>query len=130
MPFIAWLIISILSSSVFPYSFNFLTSLLIIVSDISCKTVNLYVNEAEKNAKIKIKEYVADKIPLIFGIILITVIPKYLYALIAKYTFDELVNSEMLTTDIVTTLFLIISATLTTQIVAYAKKMFVEEKKQ
>ena len=112
------------------YLSSFILMNVIIVSDISCKTVNLYVNEAEKNAKTKIKDYVAEKIPLIFGIILITVIPKYLYALIAKYTSDELINSEMLTTDIVTTLFLIISATLTTQIAAYAKKMFVEEKRQ
>lgn len=109
------------------YISSFILMSVIVVSDISCQTVNLYANEAEKNAKIKVKEYVASKLPLIFGILLIMIIPKYLYTLIAQYTFEELINSEMLTTDIVRILFLIISATLTTQVAAYAKKMFVDD---
>lgn len=112
------------------YISSFILMNVILVSDISCQTINLYEKETEKNAKVKIKEYVADKLPLIFGILLIMIIPKYLYAIIAHYTIEELQNSEMLTTDIIRILFLIISATLTTQVAAYAKKMFVEDEEK
>lgn len=112
------------------YISSFILMCVIVISDISCKTVNLYAEEVEKNAKVKIKDYVSEKIPQIFGILLVMVIPKYLYTLIAKYTFDEIVNSEMLTTDIVRILFLIIASTLTIQVATYAKKLFVVDERK
>lgn len=101
----------------------------IVVSDISCKVINTYDEKSDNEAKEEVKEYVASKIPTISGILLITLMPKYLYMLISKYTYTELINSEMLTNEIVRILFLIISMTVTTQVAVYVKKLFVENKK-
>lgn len=96
----------------------------IVISDVSCKTVK--ANEAEKE---EVKEYIASKIPTVAGILLIAIMPKYLYLLISKYTIDELLNSEILTNEIVRILFLIIAMVVTMQVGVIVKKLFVEEKK-
>ena len=101
----------------------------IVISDVSCKVINTYDKKLEEEAKEEVKEYVASKIPTVSGILLITLMPKFLYMLISKYTYTELINSEMLTNEIVRILLLIIAMTVTTQVAVYVKKIFVEEKK-
>ncbi len=110
------------------YLSSFILMSIIITSDISCKAITLYLEKSNQNAKNEIKDYVASKIPIIIGILLVMIIPKYLYVLITKYAVEEILNSEMLTTDIVRMMFLIIASTLTIQIAEYSKKLFVEEK--
>ena len=75
-----------------------------------------------------IRENIAEKLPLFIGILFVSMIPKYLYLLISKYTYDEIINSEMLLTDVYKVTFLIIAMVVTVQITEYAKKLFVDEK--
>lgn len=99
----------------------------IIASDIACKAINTYDDNKKEETRGEIKEYVIAKLPTIIGILLITVIPKYLYMLVSKYTFTEIINSEMLTNEIARMLFLIISTLVTTEVAIYAKKMFMKK---
>lgn len=102
------------------YISGFILLCIIITSNISCASIKLEGN------KEKIKDDVAEKLPLFIGIIFISIIPKYLYLLISKYTFAEIINSEMLLTDIYKILFLIIAMAVSVQITEYAKKLFID----
>ena len=95
----------------------------VVTSEIACKVIN-----AKKESKEMIKEYVGEKILTVSAILLITIVPKYLYMLVAKYTFVELINSEMLINEIARILFLIISMLLTIEVGNVIKKMLVDEK--
>ena len=75
-----------------------------------------------------VKANIAEKLPLFIGILFVSIIPKYLYLFISKYTYDEIINSEMLLTDVYKITFLIIAMVVTVQITEYAKKLFVDEK--
>ena len=97
----------------------------IVISDIACKTIKTNIDKQEE-----IKEYITNKIPTVSGILLVSAMPKYLYLSISKYTIDELLNSEILTNEIVRILFLIIAMTVTMQVGEIVKKLFVEEKKK
>lgn len=100
----------------------------IVISDISCKVINIYSDSEKEKTRRKIKEYVSEKILTISAVLFITIIPKYLYMLVAKYSYVELINSEMLINEIARILFLIISMLLTSEITIILKKMLVEEK--
>lgn len=100
---------------------------LITVSDIANKVINIYDKSAEKETRLHIKEYVSSKILTTSGILLITAIPNYLYVLISKYTFVEMINSEILTNEVVKILFLIISMLITTEVAILAKKFLVKQ---
>lgn len=100
----------------------------IVISDISCRVINTYKDSEKEETRKKIKKYVSEKILTISAVLFITIIPKYLYMLVAKYSYVELMNSEMLINEIARILFLIISMVLTTEITILLKKMLVEEK--
>lgn len=104
------------------YISSFILLCMIVTSNISCMAINA---NGDKKA---IKENIAEKLPLFIGILFVSIIPKYLYLLISKYTYDEIINSEMLLTDVYKIIFLIIAMVVTVQITEYAKKLFVDEK--
>lgn len=104
------------------YLSSFILLCVIVTSNISCMAINT------NGDKKQIKENIAEKLPLFTGILFVSIIPKYLYLLISKYTYNEIINSEMLLTDIYKMLFLIIAMVVTVQITEYAKKLFVDEK--
>lgn len=104
------------------YLSSFILLCVIVTSNISCMAINA------NGDKKQIKENIAEKLPLFTGILFVSIIPKYLYLLISKYTYNEIINSEMLLTDIYKMLFLIIAMVVTVQITEYAKKLFVDEK--
>lgn len=104
------------------YISSFILLCMIVTSNISCMAINA---NGDKKA---IKENIAEKLPLFIGILFVSIIPKYLYSLISKYTYDEIINSEMLLTDVYKIIFLIIAMVVTVQITEYAKKLFVDEK--
>lgn len=104
------------------YISSFILLCMIVTSNISCMAIN---TNGDKKA---IKENIAEKLPLFIGILFVSIIPKYLYLLISKYTYDEIINSEMLLTDVYKVTFLIIAMVVTVQITEYAKKLFVDEK--
>lgn len=104
------------------YISSFILLCMIVTSNISCMAIN---TNGDKKA---IKENIAEKLPLFIGILFVSIIPKYLYLLISKYTYDEIINSEMLLTDVYKIMFLIIAMGVTVQITEYAKKLFVDEK--
>lgn len=104
------------------YISSFILLCMIVTSNISCMAINA---NGDKKA---IKENIAEKLPLFIGILFVSIIPKYLYLLISKYTYDEIINSEMLLTDVYKIMFLIIAMGVTVQITEYAKKLFVDEK--
>lgn len=104
------------------YLSSFILLCVIVTSNISCMAINA------NGDKKQIKENIAEKLPLFIGILFVSIIPKYLYLLISKYTYNEIINSEMLLTDIYKMLFLIIAMVVTVQITEYAKKLFVDEK--
>lgn len=101
---------------------SFILLCMIVTSNISCMAIN---TNGDKKA---IKENIAEKLPLFIGILFVSIIPKYLYLFISKYTYDEIINSEMLLTDVYKITFLIIAMVVTVQITEYAKKLFVDEK--
>lgn len=104
------------------YISSFILLCMIVTSNISCMAISA---NGDKKA---IKENIAEKLPLFIGILFVSIIPKYLYLLISKYTYDEIINSEMLLTDVYKIMFLIIAMVVTVQITEYAKKLFVDEK--
>ena len=104
------------------YMSSFILLCMIVTSNISCMAIS-----ANGDKKV-IKENIAEKLPLFIGILFVSIIPKYLYLLISKYTYDEIINSEMLLTDVYKIMFLIIAMGVTVQITEYAKKLFVDEK--
>ena len=104
------------------YISSFILLCMIVTSNISCMAIN---TNGDKKA---IKENIAEKLPLFIGILFVSIIPKYLYLFISKYTYDEIINSEMLLTDVYKVTFLIIAMVVTVQITEYAKKLFVDEK--
>ena len=104
------------------YISSFILLCMIVTSNISCMAIS-----ANGDKKV-IKENIAEKLPLFIGILFVSIIPKYLYLLISKYTYDEIINSEMLLTDVYKIIFLIIAMVVTVQITEYAKKLFVDEK--
>ena len=104
------------------YISSFILLCMIVTSNISCMAIN---TNGDKKA---IKENIAEKLPLFIGILFVSIIPKYLYLFISKYTYDEIINSEMLLTDVYKITFLIIAMVVTVQITEYAKKLFVDEK--
>lgn len=104
------------------YISSFILLCMIVTSNISCMAIS-----ANGDKKV-VKENIAEKLPLFIGILFISIIPKYLYLFISKYTYDEIINSEMLLTDVYKITFLIIAMVVTVQITEYAKKLFVDEK--
>lgn len=104
------------------YISSFILLCMIVTSNISCMAIS-----ANGDKKV-IKENIAEKLPLFIGILFVSIIPKYLYLFISKYTYDEIINSEMLLTDVYKIIFLIIAMVVTVQITEYAKKLFVDEK--
>ena len=104
------------------YISSFILLCMIVTSNISCMAISA---NGDKKA---IRENIAEKLPLFIGILFVSMIPKYLYLLISKYTYDEIINSEMLLTDVYKVTFLIIAMVVTVQITEYAKKLFVDEK--
>ena len=73
-----------------------------------------------------LKEYTANKIPAVIGILLVMIIPKYIYIFMSKYGFAEIINSEMLLTDIIRILFLTIAITITKEVSEIMRKIFIE----
>lgn len=104
------------------YISSFILLCMIVTSNISCMAIS-----ASGDKKV-VKANIAEKLPLFIGILFISIIPKYLYLFISKYTYDEIINSEMLLTDVYKITFLIIAMVVTVQITEYAKKLFVDEK--
>lgn len=104
------------------YISSFILLCMIVTSNISCMAIS-----ANGDKKV-VKENIAEKLPLFIGILFVSIIPKYLYLFISKYTYDEIINSEMLLTDVYKITFLIIAMVVTMQITEYAKKLFVDEK--
>lgn len=104
------------------YISSFILLCMIVTSNISCMAIS-----ANGDKKV-VKENIAEKLPLFIGILFVSIIPKYLYLFISKYTYDEIINSEMLLTDVYKITFLIIAMVVTVQITEYAKKLFVDEK--
>ena len=104
------------------YISSFILLCMIVTSNISCMAIS-----ANGDKKV-IKENIAEKLPLFIGILFVSIIPKYLYLFISKYTYDEIINSEMLLTEVYKIIFLIIAMVVTVQITEYAKKLFVDEK--
>ena len=104
------------------YISSFILLCMIVTSNISCMAIS-----ANGDKKV-VKANIAEKLPLFIGILFVSMIPKYLYLLISKYTYDEIINSEMLLTDVYKVTFLIIAMVVTVQITEYAKKLFVDEK--
>lgn len=104
------------------YISSFILLCMIVTSNISCMAIS-----ASGDKKV-VKENIAEKLPLFIGILFVSIIPKYLYLFISKYTYDEIINSEMLLTDVYKITFLIIAMVVTVQITEYAKKLFVDEK--
>ena len=104
------------------YISSFILLCMIVTSNISCMAIS---TNGDKKV---IKENIAEKLPLFIGILFVSIIPKYLYLFISKYTYDEIINSEMLLTEVYKIIFLIIAMVVTVQITEYAKKLFVDEK--
>lgn len=104
------------------YISSFILLCMIVTSNISCMAIS-----ANGDKKV-VKANIAEKLPLFIGILFVSIIPKYLYLFISKYTYDEIINSEMLLTDVYKITFLIIAMVVTVQITEYAKKLFVDEK--
>lgn len=104
------------------YISSFILLCMIVTSNISCMAI------CANGDKKVVKANIAEKLPLFIGILFVSIIPKYLYLFISKYTYDEIINSEMLLTDVYKVTFLIIAMVVTVQITEYAKKLFVDEK--
>lgn len=104
------------------YISSFILLCMIVTSNISCMAI------CANGDKKVVKANIAEKLPLFIGILFVSIIPKYLYLFISKYTYDEIINSEMLLTDVYKITFLIIAMVVTVQITEYAKKLFVDEK--
>ena len=94
--------------------------------DVACEEIKIYEENGNKNAKKMLKEYTANKIPAVIGILLVMIIPKYIYIFMSKYGFAEIINSEMLLTDIIRILFLTIAITITKEVSEIMRKIFIE----
>lgn len=99
---------------------------------ITCETVKAYKMNKDSETVYKdtvemMKEYLADKVVLFAGILLVLVIPKYMLLLANKCSLAELVNSEILITDISRILFGIIALSLAVPVTAILGKFADED---
>lgn len=108
------------------YLASFILMSIIVTIDIASEGMKLYDENGNKNAKKLLKEYTANKMPTTIGILLVMMIPKYLYILMSKYNFTEIINSEMLLTDIIRILFLTLAIVITKEVLEIMRKIFVE----
>lgn len=98
---------------------------------VSCEVVKVY--EKNKNSRNalqdtadEIKEYLADKMMLVGMILLVLIVPKYLILLANKYSFAEIINSEILISEISRALFAVIAIALTAPITALLSRFVAE----
>lgn len=108
------------------YLSSFILMSAITTIDVACEEIKIYEENGNKNAKKMLKEYTANKIPAVIGILLVMIIPKYIYIFMSKYGFAEIINSEMLLTDIIRILFLTIAITITKEVSEIMRKIFIE----
>ncbi len=97
------------------------------------KTIDVY----EKNKTLKetrtqetvneVKEYVAENMLLISSILLVTMFPKYLLLLVNKYSFIEVINSEILITDFSRILFMFVTMTISIPVTCLICKFLSDE---
>ena len=97
-----------------------------------CKTIQIYDEKKDGENAIKdtideMKEYVSDKLVTIVPMLFTLIIPKYLLLIINKCSFAEIINSEVLGSDIVRILFIVISVVLAVPISANMGKLLIDD---
>ena len=97
-----------------------------------CKTIQVYDEKKDGENAIKdtideMKEYVSDKLVTIVPMLFTLIIPKYLLLIINKCSFAEIINSEVLGSDIVRILFIVISVVLAVPISANMGKLLIDD---
>lgn len=99
---------------------------------IVCETINVY--EENKNKKKaysltvdKMKEHISDKLVTIVPILLALSIPKFIILLANKCSLREIVNSEILGSDIVRILFVVIAMVVASPLTAIAGKLLIDD---
>ena len=97
-----------------------------------CKTIQVYDEKKDGENAIKdtideMKEYVSDKLITIVPMLFTLIIPKYLLLIINKCSFAEIINSEVLGSDIVRILFIVISVVLAVPISANMGKLLIDD---
>ncbi|MBQ9279869.1 MAG: YibE/F family protein [Clostridia bacterium] len=100
---------------------------------VTCETAKIY--EKNKKSKTVLKDtaddmrgYLADKILLIAGVLLVLMIPKYMLLLANKCALVEIINSEIMITDISRILFTIISVSIAVPVTALLGKFTEDDK--
>lgn len=99
---------------------------------IVCKTIDLYDKKKNEdkcvsNTMGEMKEYVADKIATVVPILFTLIIPKYMILIINKCSLNEIINSEVLGSDIVRILFILITVCVAAPITACAGKLLIDD---
>ena len=97
-----------------------------------CKTIQVYDEKKDGENAIKdtideMKEYVSDKLVTIVPMLFTLIIPKYLLLIINKCSFAEIINSEVLGSDVVRILFIVISVVLAVPISANMGKLLIDD---
>lgn len=101
---------------------------------IVCKTIDLYDSKKSEDKPVantinEMKEYVSDKLGIIIPVLFTLTIPKFMILIINKCSLAEIVNSEVLGSDVVRILFIVISMTLAAPITACAGKLLIDDDK-
>ena len=105
------------------YTFNFgITLLIVFIVSLftSIKTVEIFYNYKLHDSKFEIpeviKSYIAEKSLFVSAILMILMVPKYLLLLCNKYSFVEIINSEMVIIEVSRMLFAVLAISLTAPI--------------
>ena len=99
---------------------------------IVCKTIDVYDKKKNEEKSVlntveEMKEFVADKIATIVPILFTLVIPKYMILIINKCSLNEIINSEVLGSDIVRILFILITIAIAAPLTAGAGKLLIDD---
>lgn len=99
---------------------------------IVCKTIDVYDKKKNEEKSVlntveEMKEFVADKIATIVPILFTLVIPKYMILIINKCSLNEIINSEVLGSDIVRILFILITIAIAAPLTAGVGKLLIDD---
>ena len=99
---------------------------------VACETVKIYQKNRNSRTVFQdtidgMKEYLADKITLIAGILIVLIIPKYILLVVNKCALVEIVNSEIMITDLSRILFTIIALSIVVPVTTLLGKFVDDE---
>lgn len=100
--------------------------------NIVCNAVEgFFENKTSRNAVEKVsnilKENVGEKLFMVASVLFVTLIPKYMYLYVKKYSLNEIVNSELLLADVLRILYAVIAMTIATPITVSLGKIVIDD---